>query len=472
MGYATAQGLSGIRRYAYPQKSGRGYGPPQGREGKWTPRRFGSSLAAWYSADYGCYTDAACLFASAPSQSLSRTSPEASIRGTTGTPFWRAGWIKRNATGTYATLGNCYGDTANCGWRAIIWGSDDLFRLSVGDGSTVVSAQHSTVVGTSWAFFYCDWDGSNINLSVNGGAKESTACAAFTHDPAATYFIGNAYPSGLHTDGSIARVCGGNGTLSGSQIAALYNSGAGLFYADFPADIAALTGFAFNLCEASSTRVESVGGLDLTAVNSPTVAAGPGEGLCVNNSPCKRRNDRSGNGRHQSWGTAASQPIWMANVKNGRPALLYTTGVTRGLSATFAQAQPLAVFAAAKHATGVAGNQIIVYGNAGSPAVYLRGVGPTWGYFAGTEAGAGTPDASWHTHSAVFNGASSLRRLDGSQIDASDVGSAGYMTYTSGDVDTGSQSWDGYLAEDFLLGRLPTAAELTAADAYLAGRWT
>ena len=44
----------------------------------WLPTSLGSSLAAWYKADAGCYTDAACLFASASSQSGPSLAPSLS----------------------------------------------------------------------------------------------------------------------------------------------------------------------------------------------------------------------------------------------------------------------------------------------------------------------------------------------------------------------------------------------------------
>ena len=47
------------------------------RKKKWNPRRLGTSLAAWYRADAGCYTDAACRLTGASAQKLSIASTSA-----------------------------------------------------------------------------------------------------------------------------------------------------------------------------------------------------------------------------------------------------------------------------------------------------------------------------------------------------------------------------------------------------------
>jgi len=446
-----------------------GYGYPS--VGSWSPLSLGSSLAAWYRADAGCYTDAACRFASASSQYLSKTSPTfAPTTKMTIRCSWKptsvgalqaiaCRWTPGNTSNQFILAMQANGKMSLYVADAV---SDPSNNVCIGSTVLVAGSQYEIAVvydGTQAA-------GSRVAMYVNGVAETITEVGtipATLTTSTAILDVGVLYDAIWHANGALARLGFSSLALSGAALTAAHTS---TFWADMTAARQADWFSFYNLCEASSTRVDSTGLNNLTPTNGPTVAAGPGEGLAVNNSPVKRWEDQSGNADHATQSTIAAQPLWIASGKNGRPTVRFD-GVNDAMSTASSVARVFACFATilqADNATvfGIAGGNNryfflrsgLLYVNDGAAnanGAYATG---SWGVLSGRM------DASGYLRAnGVELGTGAMTTRSG----ASFLGrreNAGDELYLSGDI-----------AEGFVATSAPTAAGLSSSESYLNTRY-
>lgn len=441
------------------------------RRKKWNPRRLGSSLAAWYKADAGCYTDAACLFASASSQYLSKSSPTFAPT----TKMTIAFGVKPTSIGAYQTICARWGGSQNqfivyinSAGRVEVYIADsltDAFGNSA-RGTTVLTAgvQYRVVVvydGTLSA-------GSRIAIYLDGVAETivvaGTIPASMTTSTAAL-MVGNDN-AGTFCDEAVARLGFSSLALSGAALTAAHTS---TFWADMTAARQADWFSFYNLCEASSTRVDSTGLNNLTPTNGPTVAAGPGEGACVDNSPCKRSEDQSGLGRHRTQSTIGYQPIWAADFQNGRPALVYD-GVDDYLTcAGFTFSQPCAYgFAGSVGADGY----VIDADDPQSGRVFQRYGSTTLRMYAASVFDSTVSAmATFRSYVTVYDGASSIAAQDG--VEATGDAGAGNGTGVRVGISGGSPAVPGQVNEGSLVlaSKRLSAAERASLHAWQKSRF-
>lgn len=149
------------------------------------------------------------------------------------------------------------------------------------------------------------------------------------------------------------------------------------------------------------------------------VDASVASSVTLNSGNVSQIDDLSGNSRHLAQGTAANQPAYLTNGRNGKNVIDYgaTTGksLVQTLASAFTLAQPVTFFWAFK--TPASGGYTVsdvtnaafdgtgrlnTYGNAGNEVRFDAGT---------NNFTAITADA-WHVMTCTFNGASSVRRIN------------------------------------------------------------
>lgn len=180
-------------------------------------------------------------------------------------------------------------------------------------------------------------------------------------------------------------------------------------------------------------------------------------------------NDASGNNRTLTQGTGAAQPLVKAGVNgiNSLKVALFD-GVDDSMNtASFAFNQPFTVYG------------VVTGGAAGSVRFWTDGnLAVRCGYdnvpgvnvFAGnTLAGASAAIATPKVMTTVFNGASSLVRVDGTQVIAGDIGAGnGTIGMFVGSAGAIAQFWNGKVGELLVA---PGASVSTAYEAALKTKW-
>lgn len=159
------------------------------------------------------------------------------------------------------------------------------------------------------------------------------------------------------------------------------------------------------------------------------------------------------------------------NIQNGLPGVLFdgtASYLQKMLGATLAQPSTImmvfrqsSVAVPQKLFDGTGSSRNSVYAN---PTVY--------DIYAGIIVPGGTPNTSVHQVTAVWNGASSLARLDGTQIITGDAGAQAAGAFTLG-VDAGLavQFLSGYLHEVFFYNALLSAGDQANLESFLKTRW-
>jgi len=432
------------------------------------PLSLGTSLAAWYRADAGCYTDAACLFASASSQYLSKTSPTFAPTTKMTIAFdYKPTTIAFGALcGIWGAGGKKFVVFIGAGGEVIVYFADgeaqtsDL-TMSAGVNSRIVIVYDGTLVAADRLAIYVN----GVAATITHGGTVPTTLTASTEplsvgENAATYYA----------NGALARLGFSSLALSGAALTAAHTS---TFWADMTAARQADWFSFYNLCEASSTRVDSTGLNNLTPTNGPTVAAGPGEGACVNNAPRKRIEDASGNARHRTQATIAAQPLWLTAIQNAMPVGRFdgTDDYDRVLS-DFG-AQPITVLSALKHANT---DNICIWDGADAAArcAIFHGVvtpGQQEGH-AGSTIGAAHTAGAFHVYEATYNGASSEVVVDGVQLATGNAGAQGLgVGFTVGATYFPSIFASADEGETIVVVGAMTAAQKASARAYLKQRW-
>lgn len=115
-------------------------------------------------------------------------------------------------------------------------------------------------------------------------------------------------------------------------------------------------------------------------------------------------------------GTAANQPTYNTNVKNGKPTVRSTS--TKWLTNSFASvSQPFTFVMVFRYNDGTANNETMIGGTNSVDFEFANRLsGPTWGAYAGNGSNFvnfGTSDNNWHAVILEINGASSKYAFDG-----------------------------------------------------------
>lgn len=149
------------------------------------------------------------------------------------------------------------------------------------------------------------------------------------------------------------------------------------------------------------------------------VDASVASSVTLNSGNVSQIDDLSGNSRHLAQGTAANQPAYLTNGRNGKNVIDYgaTTGksLVQTLASAFTLAQPVTFFWAYKtpasggytasdvtNAAFDGTGRLLLYGNAGNE----------FRLNAGSDVFASVSADSWLVATHTFNGSSSVRRLN------------------------------------------------------------
>ena len=104
--------------------------------------------------------------------------------------------------------------------------------------------------------------------------------------------------------------------------------------------------------------------------------------------------------------------------------------------------------------------------------IYKRGTADNWTIFGGIEVISSTPaDTNWHIFTAVFNGASSFLRLDGTQIMAGNVGTAALVGTTTNSFANGLFEGGGDRGEQLTYNNEVNTANIAVIENYLSNKW-
>lgn len=183
--------------------------------------------------------------------------------------------------------------------------------------------------------------------------------------------------------------------------------------------------------------------------------------------------DKSGNSRNVVQSTSANQPTTGADTRNGRNVLTYSGGQLLA-SVAFTKAQPITIAIVGAATSFPISNTQIVGNDAITPNIFASPTsGRVWRSYAGIELVSATPtDTNWHYFTATYNGASSVLRLDGTQIASGNTGTNGYSNkrLLIG-ADNSTAYWSGYVAEVVVYDFILTTDQRTILESYLATKW-
>ena len=446
-----------------------GFGSGQGTDGGFSPAQ-GGTAAAWdpsqltglvdeWDADAAyCVTDAACDFDAASDQRLT-VSIDSKIGGN-ATSFWRAMWVKHDATvsGAQRYMTAVSGTTGYSIYQA---NGTVTARSYKDDTSEDVVNNAAGLTTSTWYFIYMEYTGTRMRVSVNNGAfSQSSADYTYAPSTSGTAYVGGLTATTQDFDGQAQSLCGGDGNLSSGQITALYNSGAGGLYES--TTLTTELEFWWNLTEASGSRVDSHASYDLTAVNTPGVAAGVAEGTVQDRSPVKTYTGKT-NSETFDQSTVANQPRWIEDGDgSGNPALdfdgtNYTSTLTASLTQGFTLAALVRFDAAGDYLFG------------GDVSGEFAGRGATnWEAAFGSTISGGTPDDSWHRMIVVANGANSAIYIDGSSVATGDIGAGGVAQVILGAKGDGSAPLDGRVRAVVIADSAADSGDVASLDDYLA----
>ena len=185
--------------------------------------------------------------------------------------------------------------------------------------------------------------------------------------------------------------------------------------------------------------------------------------------------------------TEARRPTWSATGRNGRQAILSSSGSSQffnfssvtGLPTTTATSH---VLATAYHSTPTRWRGLYYTGNGGSGAnrLILKNTGNNAGLYTGAGAGDTATTATWlstdHIVSGVFTNTRNQIILDGDTVTAAKnaTRTGTYSTTTTAGMllsNYNNQYWDGALHELMIFNRELTSTERQKVEGYKAAKW-
>lgn len=185
--------------------------------------------------------------------------------------FSISAWVKFEADGVSRAVAAKWGSVGQRSYFIEKVTSDEFKIWISNDGTTVAVA---TTIGFkadgSWKLVSVVYDGTNIKISVNGGAFVSTAHTTHAFDNTAIFQIGAYATTFSPANGAIGITSFYSKALSLAQVTALYNLGTPVPYDDYSTDQLASLVSCWELNEPSGTRADRVGTNALTDTNTVT----------------------------------------------------------------------------------------------------------------------------------------------------------------------------------------------------------
>lgn len=184
--------------------------------------------------------------------------------------------------------------------------------------------------------------------------------------------------------------------------------------------------------------------------------------------------DSSGLGRDATQATAAKKPTYRASRStfSGQPVVEFDSADDFVQTASFtAMAQPNTVFAVAKvGATGAQRFMIDGFDFSNRHALFQES-STNWQYYAGSLVNDGTSNTNVHLFQALFNGASSVLRVDGGAGTSGNAGSNNLTGLTLGAQPSGTSNWGGDIAEVIVYNMSLSATEINGVALYLGAKY-
>jgi hypothetical protein len=215
-----------------------------------------------------------------------------------------------------------------------------------------------------------------------------------------------------------------------------------------------------------------------------------GGSAVADNGTVARWEDKSGNARHLTQGTAGNRPTLRPAIRNGRSVLEYDGANSNLVSASITNdLSSLSIFAVFAQDTLGQNNLGTIWGNASLPGsgnrTYRIQAGPAMSALFGTNDGrlinlSSATGAFTRVH-AFWNGGNN-RASDFSFLEDGTARSSltfGTITVTAasasatavGNKPLGSNAWDGYIAEVLVYTRFLSVSERTRVDNWLKAKW-
>jgi len=187
-------------------------------------------------------------------------------------------------------------------------------------------------------------------------------------------------------------------------------------------------------------------------------------------------NDKSGNGRHLTQATSGFRPTTGTRTQNGLNVLDYDGTDDFLEAAGFTIAQPVTVFLVAASDDGGDSTLQKMFDNQATASFFIsKTAANTWGANAGAAFG-GPPigiDSVAHIHTAVFNGASSIRYVDASTGATLNGGANGLDGVRLANARSGVAGswWDGPIGEVLVYPSALNTTDVTTVLGYLKAKW-
>lgn len=196
--------------------------------------------------------------------------------------------------------------------------------------------------------------------------------------------------------------------------------------------------------------------------------------VTLNSGNVSQWNDKSGNGRHATQGTALNQPTYTQAIQNGRAGIIFPASTwLRTSGPTFTIAQPATFFAAFRMFNGALSQWALFDGI--NTRMHLYGNNQTTGQmFAGSN---GTAQAFSVGSNFVglmnFNGASSQMAWNSRTfISAGNPGASDLSLQMNIGANNGNAtSFGGYIFELGMYPKTLSASEASAVALYLSAKW-
>ncbi len=239
-------------------------------------------------------------------------------------------------------------------------------------------------------------------------------------------------------------------------------------------DIKVYTGVSDSASKEPVKQPDSISDLELWLKADEGVYSDDGSTLAGNDDTVQEWHDQSGNGRNVEQATAGRRPTLKTNVFNGRPALHFDGDLMKTISGKQdTLTQPNTVFAVAKLDAVDDDFRFIFDGfdDTGRNTVGQFEGTQKWYFFAGTNVSTVDSTANKSIFSALFSGANSYLRINGSQDDGN-AGTNSFKLITIGDrFALDITPWVGHIAEIIVYDKQLSSDEIAQVEGYLSDKY-
>lgn len=180
--------------------------------------------------------------------------------------------------------------------------------------------------------------------------------------------------------------------------------------------------------------------------------------------------DKSGNDRHVTQGTAVDQPTTGTRTMNSLNALDFTPDDFLRTPAETILAQPNTIIMVCE--SDATANAVLIDGHGGAARHYLlNGTKLTGNAGTNLQADPGVLVSTPSVASFIVNGASSVLRINGATRISGDAGASDFGLVTIGALNTEAAGWNGLISEVLVYDSGLSASNYEAVEAYLAVKW-